>query len=205
MASLTKLIRVTFISGALFLTQLFGATSHILEGETLLNEKVRQKVEALAVELQDKTGVGAYLSLPKDLEEKALFEYEKSKIDTLDAPYTLLSIAKNDQKIDIIYSEGVEDFFDREKILSPFPWEGSILPILTSKKENDNLNAAVINGFADMVEQIAASHDVSLDSAIGSANRNTINILRVIVYGFLAFIILRYISIKVRKRHGKHT
>lgn len=194
-----RFLHAALLSGVFFFTTLNASSEFILEGSHLLNDKVREKVSTLAQELHEKTGIGVYLSLPATLNEKPLVVYEKERFSALHSPFAVLSLAMNEKKIDIFSAPELEEYFDKEAILSPYPWEGSILPILTSKKKNDNLNAAVLNGFADLVEQIASNKGIVLDNAIGSTNRNMLNILRMIFYGSIILVVLVFLWRKVKR------
>lgn len=61
-------------------------------------------------------------------------------------------------------------------MLSPYPGTGSILPILATNK-GDIYNAAILNGYGDMVDRLAQARGIELQHSIGNANRDTINIL----------------------------
>ena len=176
-----------------------NATSYVVENGGLLNDKVLDKVQTMGDELFQRTGISAFVSVPKSLDGKSIAEYELQKVSTFKPPYVLLTIAPTEKKVDIIHSKELEKAFDKDAILSPFPWTGTIIPILTGKKNNDNVNAAVINGYADIVEQIASSKNIELQSAIGSSNKNTINLVKVIVYGFLFILFAGIIWRKVKK------
>ena len=71
------------------------------------------------------------------------------------------------------------------------------------KKDADNYTAAMLNGYADIVEQIADSKGILLDEAIGSSNRNVINILRLIVYGTVVWAIGYVIYRRRRSKNAK--
>jgi hypothetical protein len=74
---------------------------------------------------------------------------------------------------------------------------------LVLKKDYDNFTAAILNGFADLTEQIAASYGITLKSAIGSSNRSTMDWVRFVVYGMFALAFLFFIYKKVKYRYAK--
>jgi len=179
---------------------LFANATYIVVNDGVISEKVSAKVESLGSELFYKTGVGVYVSLPATLGKQTIMAYEKKLAKTLKKPYVLLTLAKQEEQVDIIFSEGLEDKFDKDGVLSPFPWSGTIIPILSVKKENDKYNAAVLNGYADIVEQIAESQNIVLEGAIGDVNRDIYHYLKFGIYGFLFIIIARYFFNKVRRK-----
>lgn len=169
--------------------------------DEIISEKVSQKIESLGAELYEKTRVSVYVAVSKSIGEKSIKEYEKELTKNLKEPFVLLTLAQKEQKVDIVNSKILTDKFDKETILSPFPWNGTIIPLLTAKKENDKYNAAVLNGYADIVEQISQSHNVKLDGALGSTNKNIYHYVKIGIYGFLLFVILRYFIKLIRRKN----
>ncbi len=192
--------RVFLLCAFLISITVVANATYIIHNDDIISQKVSTKVESLGAELFKKTGVRVYISLPASLEKKTIMLYEKELAATLKKPYVLLTLAKNEEQVDIVFSKGLEDKFDKDGVLSPYPWSGTILPILTVKKENDKYNAAVLNGYADIVEQIANSYNVQLEGALGDTNRDIYHYLKIGIYGFLLIIFVKYFYRKVRKK-----
>ncbi|MCH5336785.1 MAG: hypothetical protein J1D99_05135, partial [Campylobacter sp.] len=93
-------------------------------------------------------------------------------------------------------------FFDKEAVLSPYPGTGTILPILTSHKGQDIYNAAILNGYADIADRLAKYFGIDLENSIGNSNRDTINILRILIYGFICFALLYYAQRRMKRRRN---
>ncbi len=167
--------------------------SFVVVNDGVISQKVTDKIESMGAELYAKTGISVHVALPASLDGKSIVLYKESLADDLKAPFVLLTIAKNEKQIDIINSKSLDEKFDREGVLSPYPWSGTILPLLTLRKATDKYNAATLNGYADIVEQIAKSHNIKLKEAIGSTNKNIYLYLKIVIYGFLFFILSRYI------------
>ncbi len=195
-------MRRSFILCAFFISTLLVAdTAFVLVNESIISEKVSTKVQSIGSELFEKTGIGVYVALPKSLEKQTIHEYEKELVKTLKKPFVLLTLVKEQKQVNIVHSEGLGEMFDRDGVLSPFPWSGTIIPVLMgNKKDNDNHNAAVLNGYADIAEQIASHKNIVLDNALGNTNKNIYFYLKVIIYGFLLFVFARYFYKKVRKK-----
>jgi hypothetical protein len=102
--------------------------------------------------------------------------------------------------VDVYTSPGLEKEFDREALLSPLPWKGTIIPLLTSKKKEVGVSPALLNGYAELVEEIAQYRKIELESAIGSANKTTINLVRVLLYSFMAIVIVLIIYRRIKSR-----
>jgi uncharacterized membrane protein YgcG len=176
--------------------------SVIYTNDGVISQKVSDKLEEMGSELFEKSGISVYVAAPKSLEGQSIQEYEEKVANSLNSPYVLFTLAKSEQQVDIIYSESLEGKFDKEKTLSPFPWSGTVIPLLSVKKDNDKYNAAILNGYADIVEQIANSYDIKLQSAIGNTNRDILFWVKMGIYVFVLVIILRYAYNLARKRNA---
>lgn len=167
--------------------------------DDILEEKTAQKIEEMGQELFAKSGVKVILIAKKSGNENIL-AYEQNFAKDLTPPYALLTLFQTEQKVDIYTSVGLEKEFDREALLSPLPWKGTIIPLLTSKKKEVGVSPALLNGYAELVEEIAAYRKVELESAIGSANKTTINIVRLLLYSFMAFVVVFIIYKRMKNR-----
>lgn len=163
-------------------------------------KKTEIKIEEMANELFLKTGVSAYLVSKKDLNGTNIVAYEKHFAKDKKAPFAIICLALKEQKVDAYNSPDLDGAYDKSSLLSPYPWSGTIIPLLTGKKKNVSVSAALLNGYADMVEQIAKSKDVKLDSAIGSTNRDIIYFVKISIYLFLFVVIGWYFIRRIRKR-----
>lgn len=168
----------------------------IVLNENVLNEQVSQKINAIGKELHERTGIFVGIATSNSSD----FESLKAKAKELKDPFVLLVLSQSSHKVDILASKESLAFFDKKRVLSPYSGEGSILPILTSPKGKDIYNAALLNGYADITDQIAAYFHIKLQSSIGNANKDTLNILRIGIYGFLCFALLFYFQRKIRRK-----
>ena len=130
----------------------------------------------------------------KNIKEEIL----KIGVDVVEALEVCLK-ALEEKKIDIYTSKELEKAFDKEVLLSPLPWKGMIIPLLTNKKKEVGVTPALLNGYAELVEQIAASRNVVLDSSIGNANKTTISLVKVLIYGFVGVLLLFVFIRRIRK------
>lgn len=167
--------------------------------DDILEEKTAQKIEEMGQELFAKSGVKVILIAKKSGNENIL-AYEQNFAKDLTPPYALLTLFQAEQKVDIYTSAGLEKEFDREALLSPLPWKGTIIPLLTSKKKEVGVSPALLNGYAELVEEIAAYRKIELESAIGSANKTTINLVRLLLYSFMAFVVVFIIYKRMKNR-----
>lgn len=196
---LAALTLYSILSTALFAEFLY-------KDEVVFIESFEQEIEKIGKELKEKTGVGLYVAVIKELDaNQSIVDYEKAVIAQLPEPAVLLVLADYDKQIDIIARPtSLYKDFDKDQVLSPMPNSGTILPILTMKAKKATMSekfaAAVQNGYTDMAEQIASSRDVVLENAVGSSNKLIINIFRVIFYGVIVYAIFMLIRNKIVKK-----
>ncbi|MDR0666521.1 MAG: hypothetical protein LBF71_03825 [Campylobacteraceae bacterium] len=190
----------------LFLIPLFcnANESYIFNDDNIIGDRAVIKINEIGAELYEKSNISVYAFVSSSIDENVNeSQYWIDFTKELKQPYALLVMLTNDKVVDILYSPELEGKFDKAKILSPYPTTGSILPLLVLKKDYDNFTAAILNGFADLVEQIAKSYGIELKNAIGSSNRSTLNWVRFVVYGMFALAFLFFIYKKVKYRYAK--
>ncbi len=194
-----KLHKKIYLLVCLSLAVSLNAKKFAYNDQVIIN-KTEIKIEEMANELYRKTGISAYLLTKKNLNGKSIIQYEKDFAKKLKPPYAILSIALDEKKVDIYNSIDLDNAFDKKTILSPYPWKGSIIPLLTIKKKYVSVSAAMLNGYADMVEQIAKSKNIKLKSGIGSINRNIYFSLQLSIFLFLIVVFGWYFIRKLKKR-----
>ena len=175
------------------------AGEFIVSDALVLDERAIMKMEEMGNELFKKTGVRVFLVAKNSGEGKEIVSFEKEFAQTLTEPFALLTLFLEEKKIDIYTSKELEKAFDKEVLLSPLPWKGMIIPLLTNKKKEVGVTPALLNGYAELVEQIAASRNVVLDSSIGNANKTTISLVKVLIYGFVGVLLLFVFIRRIRK------
>lgn len=185
----------------IFLFSPLFANKIVFINQNILSDKVEAKISTIGEELLEKTGIYVGLGVFENLSGNSL--NEKFKELNLKPPYAFLMLAKSEQKLEIFADKETLKLFDKEQILSPYPARGSILPILTSKNGKDVYNASMLNGYADIAEQIAKSKGIELKSAIGSSNKITLDILRFAVYGSVILVIGVIMFAKFRRKNAK--
>ncbi len=193
-----------FLVGVLFFI-IFSTTlsaSVFLKNEGIVDKRAVEKMEIMGKELKEKTGVNTYVIAVKTFNGISIKQYEQNISKKLKQPFILLTLARDDMKVDIVHSGDMSKRFDKDGVLSPYPQSGTILPILASKKGNDKYSAALLNGYGDIVDQVSQSYGIKLKSSIGNANKTVINILKVIFYTLL-LLSIGVIIYKKRKVVGK--
>lgn len=166
----------------------------------ILDERAVAKIEEMGQELYKKSGVKVFLTAKKSAEGEDIVTYGKRLSSTFNSPHVLLTLFLEEKKVDIYASLGLEKEFDKESMLSPLPWRGTIIPLLTEKKKVLDVTPALLNGYADIVDQIADYRKIKLESSIGSANKNTLGVVKFLVYGFVATLVILMVIRRRRKR-----
>ncbi len=173
----------------------------IISDPSLLDERAIVKMEEMGDELFKKTSIHVFLIAKNSGDGKEIVSFEKEFAQTLAEPFVLLTLFLEEKKIDIYASKELEKAFDKEVLLSPLPWKGMIIPLLTNKKKEVGITPALLNGYAELVEQIAASRNVVLESSIGNANKTTISLVKVLIYGFIGGLLL-FVFIRRMRKNG---
>ena len=165
----------------------------VINNDEILSQKVSVKLNEIGSELYTKSGINLVVGVYKDGELEALF-----KEQNLSLPYAFLLLIKDKKKVEIFTDANTSKLFNKEQILSVNPESGTIIPILVSKNGKDVYNAAILNGYADIAEQIASSLNLQLESSVGNSNKTTLNFLRFFIYGLVAFFIIVIFYKKVK-------
>jgi len=163
---------------------------------------------------------------------QTIADFEKNISNDLDHPSVVLTFVELKQQIDILARPtALYKHFNKDQVLSPNATfigavvssimfarsydeakelivnrGGTILPILAEKAKGDDIVAkysvAMFNGYADVADQIAEYHGVSLSSSAGSGSKNFIDIIRVIFYGIILYALFRYAKGKYFRKKG---
>lgn len=165
----------------------------VINNDEILSQKVSLKLNEIGSELYTKSGINLVVGVYKNGELEALF-----KEQNLSSPYAFLLLIKDKKKVEIFADSNTSKLFNKEQILSVNPESGTIIPILVSKNGKDVYNAAILNGYADIAEQIASSLNLQLESSVGNSNKTTLNFLRFFIYGLVAFFIVVIFYKKVK-------
>jgi hypothetical protein len=165
---------------------------------------------------------------------QSIVDYEKNLISTFKEPTILLTFSELNEKVDILSRpESLYKCFDKKQVLSPTATQlqalfmaiffsgnfqdfkenisnygGSIIPILAEKtKGDDTINkygVALFNGYVDIAEQVAASKNVTLDTAVGNSNRYTIEILKLAFYSFIVYGLYVYFKRRISNKKNQN-
>jgi hypothetical protein len=157
-------------------------------------------------------------------------DFEKSLATQLQEPFVVLTFVELQKKVDIFARpQSLYKDFDKKQVLSPNAsfagalvsavmfgrsvddykellsnYGGTILPVLAEKAKGADIvkkySVAMYNGYADIAEQIAATHKVKLSSSAGEEGKIFLDLLRLVFYGIILYALIIYIRNKLRKR-----
>ncbi|MFA6789694.1 MAG: hypothetical protein WC149_07670 [Arcobacteraceae bacterium] len=167
-----------------------STTQYILSHDELIDKRAIEKINQIGSEVETKTGVRIYLFIKENygiddsLSMKERFEkiklYENEILQTITAPYVLLTISLDQTHINLFVSEELNTIIDKNEILNDY-----IIPLLASKDKNNlfsKVSAALLNGYAQIGDEIAASKNLKLDSSIGSGGTTFSALWKVFMY-----------------------
>lgn len=205
-----KTLKVAVISLLLFFITTANAQNFILDGDNhIIDQRAQQKILQIANELKTKTNANIYIyvknsyGFPKELpmkdKIKLIKEKETNLIKNLKKPYSVLMLSVEDMHVNLISSETLEEVLDKNDILNEY-----VIPLLASKDKNQlyaKVSAAVLNGYAQMADVIAAKNNIELESSIGSEGKVAGTIWKVFMYSLVIMGLLFYIyAIMKRKK-----
>ncbi|OQX74140.1 MAG: hypothetical protein B6D59_03205 [Campylobacteraceae bacterium 4484_4] len=175
------------------------------EGDGIIMDKTLKKMKEMGDELYEKTGISTAIIAKKHLDKDEFLKLKEYYQKKLNPPYVLWIFSKTymDRKDiginQMFHSPDLDGKYDEDALFSPF--RGSFTKLIVVKKsKSDITSAAFLNGFADLVDMLAKSYGVTLKSSVGSQNRTTIDIFRILFYGMILFFLFLYFKKRFRKR-----
>ncbi len=206
LSPLYKRVAIATLLSLLFVFPLFASdgTGFVYEGDPILTDKTIGKMKEMGDELYKKTGVTTVLVAKKHLSKAEFLEIKDRYLKELKPPYVLWIFSKTymDRKEiginQMFNSPDLDGKFDKGSLFSPF--SGSFTKLIVIQKSKvDPTSAAFLNGYADLVDMIASSYGVKLDSSLGNESRTFMDWVRVIFY----LTLLYFFWLIVRKRFIK--
>ena len=193
--------KAVFITALLLSTITLNA-QYVFTTQNLINKKAVKKIESIGDELNKKLNISLYLYANDSINDKSMIEYREEIRKKYKKSYIVLLFTQKEKKVDIISSSDLKNNFDKDDILDPF--SGTIIPLLITKPKkdaiDDRVSAALLNGYADIAEQVSDYHNIKLDSAIGNSNRDIINTVRAIFYITILIILIIYFRKKFARK-----
>jgi hypothetical protein len=185
-------------------------TQYILSHDELIDQRAIEKINQIGNEVETKTGVRIYLFIKENygiddsLSMKEKFEkiklYENEILKTVTKPYVLLTMSLDQTHINLFVSDELTTVIEKNEILNDY-----IIPLLASKDKNNlfsKVSAALLNGYAQIGDEIAKSKNIKLDSSIGSGGTTFSALWKVFMYFIIVTGLVAY-TIAVLKSKKK--
>jgi len=177
-----------FLSLGLTLLQ---AENFVNDKEKIIMEKAVSKINEMSSEIYEKTNIKIILNVLKQVPQgETLTTYEEKFQKTLTGSYVVVNFSELDKKINLIKSSDI-DFIDKDEILDDF-----IIPLLVTKNNKvttqQKYSAALLNGMAEISDQVANNKKIVLTSSIGSESKNFIDGLSFVIQIMIVLTILAF-------------
>ena len=169
----------------------FSDKKFILINEGILKPEAAARLDEIGTELKLKSAITLALGVSHQSLDELL-----NLAQSLNEPYLLFVMSLKDKKIKV-QSVGVFAPNEAEKIAQKV-LESSVYPLLGQK--NPNYAAALFNGYADFADIIAANAKITLASSVGNANRQTMNIIKIVFYGVICVALLYFFSSRTKRK-----
>lgn len=155
------------------------------------NESISEYEKRLSHELNDSAVILTFVELQRQVDifaRPASLYKSFNKAQVLSPNATFIGAVVSSLMFARSYDEAKELIVNRG---------GTILPILGERAKGDDISkkysVAIYNGYADIAEQIAASHGQVLSTSAGQGSQNFIDLLRIIFYSVIAYAVVMYI------------
>jgi len=195
------------IAGATLLMLLltFSLSAHYLINDHLISPKAGDVIEKIGAELQQKTGIHAYVIASNDrLEKRAnLYEYVKKYAKRLSRPWVAILFLPNNKRLGILVSEpDLKKAYDDSRVKK---YAIDILGSADSNSIQSKYDVAMVQAYSELADELAASKRVKLTQTIKNEGQWLIKIITWLVYlgAVLVFWVYFGRPIYMRIRHGK--
>jgi hypothetical protein len=177
-----------------------------LADDRIMTPKSTDKINEMARELHQKTGMQVYYAVIHSLKNgQTIIDYEKELTADLKGPFALIALAGLDKKTDLFLSPELAGKIDKDDILNRY-----MIPILVEKRSDVTVElryeAAVFNGITRLIFDMAALKGLKLESVPDNIDQSSkkFDLNRsMFLYGFAAFILISVFLILKHKRQAK--
>ena len=196
------------LSLLLFFCQNLSAQNFILNDDSLIDQRAKDKINQIGDEAKSKLGVNIYvyakstLGLDENIKTKekieAIKNFGNQILINIEKPYVLLTIAVEETHVNLLFSDDLKNQINKNEIL-----DGYVVPLLASKDKNTlfaKVSAATLNGYAAIADTLAESKNIKLESSIGNSGKVSSTIWRVVMYTLIVLGLLAYTYAILKKR-----
>ncbi len=202
--------RVSLLACLLF----FSLQAHFLKNDYLITPKAANVIEYISKELTDKTAIHEYAIATTDRlkEGTSLYDYIGTYEGNLSKPYAILIFAPNaviKNGIDakgrvgvLVSSKDMKSIYNSRKVLDNF---GEFIGSKDSNSLQSKYDVAMVQAFAELADELAASKKVILKSTPKAKSHWVISLVTWLVRLGVVILIWIYFAIPIyrRIRYGK--
>ena len=193
--------RVTLL--ALLLT--FSLSANYLINDHLISPKAGDVIETIGSELQNKTGIHAYVIASNDqlAKQANLYEYVKKYSSKLSKPWVALVFLPNNKRLGLLVSDpGMKSWYDPGEVKK---YAIDILKSADSNTQQSKYDVAMVQAYSELADELAAHKGVRLKHTIKNEGQWFIKIITWMVYlgAVLVFWVYFGRPIYMRIRYGK--
>lgn len=195
-SSLGGLIRASLLM--VLLSFSLCAQDAVLRHDGFMMDKSIYKLNEMALELRQKTGINLYFVTMQSLGNQTIAAAAADYEANLSKPYLLLILSRDEKRIDITGTPEALALIDKKRILNDF-----VIPILVSPNKQDQdkvYGAAVFNGAIEILEEIGKAKNVEFVSSPGSDSYNFIWGLRILFYSMLIFTLYLFVAKRIEQK-----
>ena len=165
-------------------------STHLIRND-LVNLKASKLIDTIGQELEEKTGLHAYIVATNEHfpERFNLVEYSKQYEAKLSKPYvlfifapyaTIIAKAKERGRIGIIpSSQDVKKMYDYEKIRDAAI---KVVALKDSNTDEAKFNVGIVQAYSELADELAQAKGIKLTNTIPNEMGIMLTILRVLVY-----------------------
>jgi hypothetical protein len=183
--------RVVFLTALLLIIFPINSFSSglILENDGLILDKATKKMQEMGRELYQKSGVTTVIVAKQSMSRDEFLALKNRYMRDLKKKYVIWLFSKATDNSTLVglnkifTSSDLKDRLNIDSILGSLFTRGSFTSVyVVHNSKVDPTSAAFLNGYADMVDMLASSYNIELDSSIGSQSKTSIDIIRSIFY-----------------------
>ena len=183
----------------------FTLQANYLINDHLISPKAGEVIDKIGAELQEKTGIHAYVIASNDrLPKRAnLYAYVKKYAKSLSEPWVAIVFLPNNKRLGILVSDPKMKKWYRDEEVKKYAID--ILGSADSNSEQSKYDVAMVQAYSELADELAAHRGATLEHTIKNESQWLIKIITWLVYlgAILVFWVYFGRPIYMRIRYGK--
>ncbi len=183
----------------------FTLQAKYLINDHLISPKAGEVIDKIGAELQEKTGIHAYVIASNDrLPKRAnLYAYVKKYAKSLSEPWVAIVFLPNNKRLGILVSDPKMKKWYRDEEVKKYAID--ILGSADSNSEQSKYDVAMVQAYSELADELAGHQGATLKYTIKNESQWLIKIITWLVYlgAILVFWVYFGRPIYMRIRYGK--